>query len=146
MTKQHGFSLVELMVAVAIVGILATIAVPNYSNYKIKSSRTAVQTELLQLAAIQEKIYLNSSAYASNIPNAYTGQSSGGLGKTGSVSEDGRYDISFGSSAAQSYEIWAKPKAGTTQVGDGCLTIGDRGQRFWHQGSDACAAANPTAW
>lgn len=146
MVKQRGFSLVELMVALAIVGILATIAVPSYSSYKIKTSRAAVQTELMQLAVVQEKIYLNSSAYASNIPNAYTGQSSGGLGKTGSVSADGRYDISFGSTAAQSYEIWAKPKAGTTQVGDGCLTINDRGQRFWHQGSDACAAANPTSW
>lgn len=146
MRKQLGFNLIELMVVVAIIGILSAIAVPSYSQYIIKAARAAAQTELMQLAAVQEKIYLNSSAYTGNLATAYTGQSGGGLGKTGSVTTDGRYVLSFGSTAAQSYEIWAKPKAGTTQAGDGCLAINDRGQRRWHQGSDACGSANPANW
>lgn len=143
---MHGFSLVELMITVAIVGILAAVAMPSYNSYIIRGSRAAAQTELLELASIQEKIYLNSSAYASNIANSYTGQSSGGLGKTGSVSKDGRYTLSFGSSAAQNYVIWAVPTFDTPQVGDGCLTISENGQRFWHQDSDACASASPASW
>ena len=62
--RKKGFTLIELVVAVAIIGILTAIAFPSYRNYVIRSSRSAAQTELLQLANLQEKIYLNSNGYA----------------------------------------------------------------------------------
>ena len=56
--KRNGFSLIELMITVAIVAILASIAFPSYQSYTIRSSRSAVQSELLQLSGLQEKIFL----------------------------------------------------------------------------------------
>ena len=50
-----GFTLIELMIAMAVVGILTAVAWPSYQNYVIRSSRQAAQTELLQLANLQEK-------------------------------------------------------------------------------------------
>lgn len=131
---------------VVIIGILTAIAVPSYNSYLVRSSRASMQTELLQLASVQEKIYLNSSAYTPNISNAYDGQATGGLGKNPAQSGDGRYTLEFNGTPAQAFEIWAKPKAGTAQVGDGCLTINEKGQRFWHQDSDACASGSPVSW
>jgi len=147
--RSKGFSLVELMVAVAIVGILAAIALPSYSSYQIRASRAAAQTELLQLASLQEKIYLNSNAYTASVTLAYNGRidtdatTPGGLGK--STSNDGKYTFAI-VNGGQTYTMTAVPVAGKAQVDDGCLLIRENGVREWHQGSDTCTAAAPTAW
>ena len=128
--RNKGFSLIELLVAVVIAGILAAIAVPSYQSHVIKASRTAAQTELLELASLQEKIYLNSNAYTTNMTTAYTGNSTGGLGKTTGLTNDGKYTLTV-VSPGQTYTITATPVAGTTQAGDGNITISENGQRLW---------------
>ena len=128
--RNQGFSLIELLVAVVIVGILAAIAVPSYQSHIIKASRAAAQTELLELASLQEKIYLNSNAYTANMTTAYTGNSTGGLGKTTGLTNDGKYTLTV-VSPGQTYTITATPVAGTTQAGDGNITISENGQRLW---------------
>ena len=130
---SSGFSLIELMVAVAIVGILAAIAMPSYNNYVIRGSRAAAQTELLQLAAVQEKIYLNSNAYTASVPNPYNGtaETEWGLGKTGGQTSDGKYNLSV-SAPGQTYTLTATPVAGRTQAGNGNITISENGQRLWN--------------
>ncbi len=128
--RMRGFTLIELMVTVAIVGILAAIAVPNYSAYVVKSSRSAAQTELLQLASLQEKIYLNSNAYSASVTAAYTGNATGGLGNTAGTTSDGKYTLSV-NAPGQTYTITATPVAGKGQVGDGNLSISENGKRLW---------------
>lgn len=134
MKMQSGFTLVELMIVVVIVGILSAIAIPSYNSHVVKASRAAAQTELLQLAAVQEKIYLNSNSYASSATAAYSGQSAGGLGSTGS-SKDGKYSFSCDACAANSFTLSATPVAGSTQEGDGTLSLNSAGQRIWTGGS-----------
>jgi type IV pilus assembly protein PilE len=151
--KQQGFTLIELMITVAIVGILAAVALPNYKNYVVRSARIQAQTELLALAALQEKIYLNSNAYAfgaSGVTTAYNGTSAGGLGRTSGTSNDGRYAISIvtlatgtettcpvaapgttTSAGAQQFVLIAVPVTGLSQVGDGSLCINESGRRLW---------------
>jgi type IV pilus assembly protein PilE len=130
--RNKGFSLIELMVAVVIVGILTAIAVPSYQSLTIKASRAAAQTELLELASLQEKIYLNSNAYTADMITAYNGTSAGGgLGKTSRLTTDGKYTLAFTGVPAQTYTITATPVAGTTQAGDGNLSISENGQRLW---------------
>lgn len=133
-TKQTGFSLIELMVAVIIIGILAAIAIPSYQSYIIRSSRAAAQTELQQLASLQEKIYLNSNAYTTKMAAAYDGQTSGGLGKT--TTEDGKYTLAI-VNGGQTFLMTATPVAGTSQEGDGCLLIQENGVRLWNENVDS---------
>lgn len=145
--RINGFTLVELMIVVAIVGILATIAVPSYNRYVVKASRETAQTELLALAAVQEKVYLNSNAYTPNITTAYNGTTTGGLGRTSGKTTDGKYDLNLNIVApSQTYMLTAKPVIGGKQEDDGCITIQEDGRRLWHENIDACDSPTPKTW
>jgi type IV pilus assembly protein PilE len=128
--RVNGFTLVELLVVVAIVGILSAIAIPNYGNYVIKSSRSAAQTELLQLAALEEKIYLNSNAYSTTMIAAYDGTATGGLGSTTGLTKDGKYTLGV-TSAGQTFTLTATPVTGSSQASDGILSLQENGKKLW---------------
>lgn len=129
--RSTGFSLIELLVAIVIVGIVAAIAIPSYNNYFIRGSRSAAQGELMELASIEEKIFLNSNAYSSSITAAYDGTSTGGLGKTSGLTTDGKYALSI-TATSQTYTLTATPVSGKSQVGDGNISISENGQRLWN--------------
>jgi type IV pilus assembly protein PilE len=75
--RDRGFTLIDLVIAMAIIAVLLKIAFPSYQAYIVRSSRQSAQGELVALANLQEKIFLNSSAYTSSVVGAYTGQSTG---------------------------------------------------------------------
>jgi type IV pilus assembly protein PilE len=129
-SKGRGFTLVELLIALAIVAILVRIAFPSYQSYIVRSSRQSAQSELVALANAQEKIFLNSNAYTSSVTGAYTGQSTGGLGVTSGESKDNRYTYSVAATAT-TFTLTATPVSGTPQAGDGNLTITESGLRTW---------------
>jgi type IV pilus assembly protein PilE len=147
---QLGFTLIELMVAVVIVGLLTTIALPSYRQYAIRASRMEAQAELLQLASLQEKIFLNSNSYAfgaNGVTAAYTGTQAGGLGRTSGRTNDGRYELTLvtlassmactgagataTASGAQAFVVMATPVSGGSQVGDGNICVSESGKRLW---------------
>ncbi len=129
---QIGFTLVELLVTVAIISIIAAVAYPNYTNYVVRGNRQAAQTEMIQMANLQEKIFLNSNAYAASITTAYNGSSTGGLGVTTGLSADGLYTYSISpTTPGQSYTITATPVTGKAQASDGTLTLSSSGVKTW---------------
>ncbi len=67
-TSRHrnGFTLIELMVVVAIIAILASIAFPQYASYRVKSMNAATKASLHQLAKAQEDYYLGAETYTLN--------------------------------------------------------------------------------
>jgi type IV pilus assembly protein PilE len=150
--KQRGFSLVEVMVVVAIIGILASIALPSYRQYVVRGSRVAAQAELLQLASLQEKIFLNSNSYAfgsTGVTDPYNGTatSGSGLGRTSGQTSDGLYTLSLvtlssaanctgsGSvattSGTQTFTLMAVPVSTGSQAGDGNICVSENGKRYW---------------
>jgi type IV pilus assembly protein PilE len=128
--RSRGFTLIEMVVAVAIIGILIRIALPTYRDQIRRGNRAAAQSQLVELAGLEEKIFLNSNAYTASITGTYTGASSGGLGVPTGKSRDGNYALSASASGA-SFTITATPLSTGRQVGDGNLTIASDGTRTW---------------
>ena len=65
--KHLGFTLVELLITVAIIGILAGVAYPSYTDYVTRSNRSEAQRELLRYANLQEQVFVDSRSYASDM-------------------------------------------------------------------------------
>ena len=63
--KKNGFTLIELMITVAIVAILAAIAYPSYQDSVRKTKRTTAQADLMELASFMERKYTETNAYPS---------------------------------------------------------------------------------
>jgi type IV pilus assembly protein PilE len=118
------------MITVAVLGLLVTLAMPSYLGQIKRSSRTAAQTELVELAGLQEKVYLNSTAFSNSVTGNYNGTSTGGLGVTSGKTRDGRYTLTV-SVSTDTFTLTAEPVAGSSQAGDGNLTINAQGTRTW---------------
>jgi type IV pilus assembly protein PilA len=69
MKKDEGFTLIELMIVIAIIGILAAIAIPQFSAYRMRSYNAAAEADLRNAATAQEAYFVDNSHYA----NAVTG-------------------------------------------------------------------------
>jgi type IV pilus assembly protein PilE len=130
--RQQAFTLIELMIVVVVVGVLARIAYPMYVQQVVKGSRTAAQSQLLELSNLQEKIYLNSNLYTGSVTTAYNGKSDGGLGVTSGTTNDARYTLTLApTTASSSFTLTATPDLGTSQDADGYLSIDSSGLRNW---------------
>lgn len=64
---ERGFSLIELMIVVVIIGVLASLAVTTYSRYVVKTNRAAAASVLLGIANRQEQYFLDAREYAANM-------------------------------------------------------------------------------
>jgi type IV pilus assembly protein PilE len=119
MRKRSGFSLIELMVALAIIAILAAIALPSYRQYVIRSHRRAAQTTMMDIASRQQQYFLANRAYASTSD----------LGYVLPTEVDEYYDFAIdpdvNPSGPPSFEITFTPQGG--QAGDGELTLDSQG-------------------
>lgn len=113
--SEAGFTLIELMVVIAIVGILASIAYPAYRRQVMRAQRTDATAALLRVAAAQERYYLQNNSYAATA--AITTAPPAGLGIPGT---DRRYyTLTIESTdLAAGFTAVAVPVAGGPQVGD----------------------------
>lgn len=120
--KGKGFNLIELMITVAIIGILAAIAYPSYVNSMVKGSRGAAQAFMMEVAQRQQQYFLDNRGYSASLSD---------LGMTAPSDVSSYYSVTVAlvSGPPPGFTITATPKSGTRQVKDGALTLNQAGNR-----------------
>ena len=117
--RQGGFTLLELMITVAVVAILASIAYPSYTQYVIRGHRAAAQTEMMDIANRQQQFFLANRQYATSLA---------GLGYVLPPEVDARYGAGLAANNGASppnFTITFTPEG--AQVSDGNLTLTSAG-------------------
>ena len=137
-----GFSLVELMVTVAIIGILTAIAYPSYQDSVTKSRRARAQAVLEAIAGGMERYFVVSDTYvgaaASDVPIAVV---------YNLANEDATDYYSFTATglSTTAYSLFATPVSGGSQVGDGSFTLTSVGVRAWDE-NNTSSDGYETSW
>lgn len=132
-TAHRGFSLIELLIAMAIIGLLSAFAIPRYQDYLLRARRVDATSTLLQAANWMERSATAQGSYPLNT-------ASGGPGMPPGVqhSPNGHYQIWANSTDGQHFTLWAIPLGGQAQDPCGWLSINDLGQRGSTSGDATC--------
>ncbi|WP_287029008.1 type IV pilin protein [Pseudomonas sp. UBA6310] len=138
MKRESGFTLIELMTTVVVIGILASIAYPSYQQYVLRSNRTEGQALLNEAAAREERYFAQNNTYVSasgelgklNLPNTTT-SGTGNNATSSALSSTGKYQLSVGKvNNDGGYTLTATPQGSqTADTKCGNLTLNAIGTR-----------------
>jgi len=141
---QHGITLLELMIVLAIVSIIATFAYPSYTQYVVNTKRTAATSTLLQIADRQQQFFMDNKRYANDLTdlgfsaNPLFVASDGAPAAAGDT--DTVYVFGLANVAATTYIAVAAPLAGQLKRDTDCgtLTLTQAGARGATGTADDC--------
>ena len=140
MKRNPGFTLIELMVTVAIVGILAAIALTSYLSSVQKSRRATVQADLVALSQFMERTYTESLTYKPGSPAIAPTLPFTVSPQTGTS----YYNITLSVITASSYTLRAT--ATGSQASNGMLEIDSTGAKRWDADNSGGFSAAENVW
>ena len=142
--RAPGFTLVELMIAVAVVAILTSIALPSYALYVKKARRGETESALMDIAQREQQYLLDARAYA---PDTTTLKSSVSTDVTSyytiQICQTAVLPCNPPGGAPPTFAVIATPIAGTAQAGDYTLTLDSTGAKGPRASGDANSGAPP---
>jgi len=121
--RRSGFTLIELMIAVAVIAILAAVAYPSYTDYIRRGNRVAAQSLLQDLAQRQQQYFAQTRGFAADL--------AADLGVTipADVAKNYTVTVAVQAGPPPGYTLTATPKSGTVQAPDPTLSIDATGAK-----------------
>jgi type IV pilus assembly protein PilE len=129
--SASGFTLIELMVVVAVVAILVAIAVPSYSEAVRKGKRGQAKSDLVELAQVMERFHTINSTYDTSTSATFTNPITQSP-KTG----EANYTVAIATQSATAFTITATPVGGQADDRCGILSIDQAGVKKHSTGDD----------
>lgn len=117
-----GFTLIELMIVVVIVGVLAAIAYPAYQDYARETKRADAHAALLRIATLQEKHFSNNNQYANSTTTL-------GYAANPAISNDGHWAVSITGVGPAAFTLRAAPAGGHVDADCAAITLTSAGLR-----------------
>ena len=115
-----GFTLIEVMIAVVIVGILASIAYPSYVQYVTKSARSEGVAAVMRVANLQEQYYLDNRSYTADMTKL-------GLSASPFITEHGHYSVAAAGTTTTTVTATAIGIQASRDTTCGTITLTDAG-------------------
>ncbi|NVK54631.1 MAG: prepilin-type N-terminal cleavage/methylation domain-containing protein [Alteromonadaceae bacterium] len=151
MQHQQGFTLIELMIAIAVIGIIAAVGYPSYQSMMVKTNRGTAQADLMSFASAMERHYATTFSYK----GAAAGGSDTGapaIFATHSPSTEPaakkKYTLTIHSVSTDgnNFELRATPVSGSPQADDGIIVIYSDGRKGWDKNSDGSIGNAEFCW
>lgn len=147
----RGFTLIELMMTVAVVAILATIAVPSYQANLVKTRRAEAQGSLMELMSYMERFYTQYGSYQCTAVVSGLCASAGAspslpFTQAPKDSSGKMYNLALQTNTGSAYSLRATPITGTAQASDGIMELDSQGTRRWDKNNDGSFASSESTW
>jgi len=127
-SRSGGFTLIELMITVALIAIVARIAFPSYVEYLKRGNRSSAQSLMLDLANREQQYLLDNRSFLGGGASAVTTLLP--LGVPQEVSTYYTMTITATAGPPPTFEVKATPKAGTVMAGESPFTLDQDGTRL----------------
>lgn len=149
--QQRGFTLIELMIVVGIIGLIVTLAYPSYQGVIKAGSRSAAQADLMALAAALERHKAANFSYAGAAAGgANTGKPAifADYSPASENASSKKYDlrITTVTASGNGYQIMAEPVSGTSSAGDGKVMLFSDGRKAWDKNNDGTLQSSEYCW
>lgn len=120
--RLAGFTLIEVMIVVAVIGILAAVAYPSYSSYIQKGKRATAQAALMELASKQQTYLLDRRLYSGSLTDL-------GFAAPKEIENDYTFSATKADGPPPTFTVTATPSASLQAKGEQALTINQVGSK-----------------